>query len=144
MYNEYFGLKDTPFSIAPDPRFLYRSLGHREALARLVYSIEEQMGAAMLTGDYGSGKTILSRVLLEELNAEHYQTVLIFNPRMEFVELLQEVIYQHVLEKNLGVMDTAAISLCRDNDIPIIVFRLMKPGNIRRVVCGEKVGSVVH
>ncbi len=59
-------------------------------------------------------------------------------------ELLQEVSYQQVLEKNLGVMDTAAISLCRDNDIPIIVFRLMKPGNIRRVVCGEKVGSVVH
>ena len=63
------------------------------------------------------------------------------NPDAEF---LAEVTYQQVLEKNLRVMDTAAISLCRDNDIPIIVFRLMEPGNLRRVVCGESVGSVVR
>jgi uridylate kinase len=58
--------------------------------------------------------------------------------------LLPEVTYQEVLEKNLQVMDTAAISLCRDNGIPIVIFDLMTSGNIRRVVCGERVGSLVR
>ena len=57
---------------------------------------------------------------------------------------LPEVTYQEVVEKNLRIMDTAAISLCRDNHIPIAIFNLMTPGNIRRVVCGERVGSVVR
>ncbi len=58
--------------------------------------------------------------------------------------LLPEVTYQEVLEKDLKVMDTAAISLCRDNGIPIAIFDLAPPGNIRRVVCGERVGSIVR
>jgi uridylate kinase len=58
--------------------------------------------------------------------------------------MLPEVTYQEVLEKDLKVMDTAAISLCRDNGIPIAIFDMMAPGNIRRVVCGERVGSIVH
>ncbi len=62
------------------------------------------------------------------------------NPEAEF---LPQVSYQGVLERNLGVMDAAAISLCRENDLPIVVFNLMRPGNIRRVVLGEPVGSVV-
>ncbi len=59
-------------------------------------------------------------------------------------ELLSEVTYQQVLERNLQIMDAAAISLCRDNGVPIAVFSLAKPGNIRRVVCGERIGSVVR
>ena len=51
--------------------------------------------------------------------------------------------YQQVLERNLRVMDAAAISLCRDNGIPIAVFDLMTEGNVRRVVCGESIGSIV-
>ena len=58
-------------------------------------------------------------------------------------ELLPEVTYQQVLEQGLKVMDAAAISLCRENDLPIIIFRLMEPGSIRRVVCGERLGSRV-
>jgi uridylate kinase len=58
--------------------------------------------------------------------------------------LLPEVTYQEVLEKNLQVMDTAAISLCRDNGIPIAIFDLMTRGNIQRVICGERIGSVVR
>lgn len=54
---------------------------------------------------------------------------------------LEHLTYQEVLERNLRVMDTAAISLCRDNAIPIVVFKLLEAGNIRRVVCGETVGS---
>jgi uridylate kinase len=58
-------------------------------------------------------------------------------------ELLSRVSYQQVLEQDLRIMDTAAISLCRDNGIPILVFRLLDQGNVRRVVCGEAVGSKV-
>ncbi len=58
-------------------------------------------------------------------------------------ELLHHLTYQQVLERNLRVMDAAAISLCRDNNVPIVVFKLMTEGNIRRVVCGEEVGSMV-
>lgn len=59
-------------------------------------------------------------------------------------ELLRTVTYQEVLERNLKVMDAAAISLCRENDVPIVVFDLLQKGNIRRVVLGERVGSRVR
>ena len=59
-------------------------------------------------------------------------------------QLLSEVTYQQVLERNLKFMDAAAISLCRENDIPIVLFDLNRRGNIYRVVCGESVGSVVR
>jgi len=59
-------------------------------------------------------------------------------------ELLEKITYQEVLERDLRVMDTAAISLCRDNGIPIAVFDLSREGNVRRVVCGERVGSIVR
>jgi uridylate kinase len=59
-------------------------------------------------------------------------------------KLLREVTYQEVIEKSLEVMDTAAIALCRDNRLPIGIFEMMTPGNIRRVVCGERIGSVVR
>ena len=58
--------------------------------------------------------------------------------------LLPNVSYQEILEKNLRVMDAAAISLCRDNGIPIAVFKLMEHGNIRRVICGQRIGSFIQ
>ncbi len=57
--------------------------------------------------------------------------------------MLESTTYQEILERNLRVMDTAAISLCRDNGVPIIVFNLNEQGNIRRVVAGEAIGSRV-
>lgn len=67
------------------------------------------------------------------------------DPHMDkTARLLSEVTYQDLLEQDLKIMDAAAVSLCRDSRIPIVVFDLMKSGNVRRVVCGEKVGSVVH
>lgn len=94
MYEDYWGLKEKPFENTPDPHFLYYSSKHEEALSRMLYAIRERKGAAILSGEYGSGKTILSRVLLEELNKERYQTVLIFNPRIPPIEFLQEIVYQ--------------------------------------------------
>jgi general secretion pathway protein A len=67
MYTRYFGLKEPPFSIAPDPRYLYLSQRHQEALAHLIYGVTEGGGFVQLTGDVGTGKTMLIRALLERL-----------------------------------------------------------------------------
>lgn len=68
MYLTFFGLNERPFTTAPDPRFLYLSPGHREALAQLVYGIQERVGFLVLTGDIGSGKTTLLQALLQRLD----------------------------------------------------------------------------
>jgi uridylate kinase len=81
-------------------------------------------------------------VLLKATNVDGVYTA---DPALEAdAELLPELTYQQVLEDRLRVMDAAAISLCRENDLPIIIFRLQEPGNIRRVVCGESLGSRVE
>jgi type II secretory pathway predicted ATPase ExeA len=94
MYEQYWGLKEKPFENTPDPRFLYRSTQHEEALSRLFYAIREKKPAAMLTGEYGAGKTLLSRVLLDELSKERYKVALIFNPKLSPIEFLQEITFQ--------------------------------------------------
>ncbi|MCM8800429.1 MAG: AAA family ATPase [Candidatus Omnitrophica bacterium] len=95
MYEEYWGLKEKPFDNTPDPRFLYHSQQHNEALARMLYVVRERKGAAIFTGEYGSGKTLLSRVLWHELQQENkYQAVFILNPRLSGLELIQEIVYQ--------------------------------------------------
>jgi uridylate kinase len=102
-------------------------------------------GNPYFTTDSAAGlraNEIHAEVLLKGTNVDGVYTA---DPAKDSsAELLREISYQQVLEKNLRVMDTAAISLCRDNDIPIVVFRLLEPGNLRRVVCGEPVGSTVR
>ncbi len=79
------------------------------------------------------------------LKATQVEGVYTADPRLdEGAELLPQVTYQQMLEGDLRIIDAAAISLCRDNQIPIVIFNLLKAGNIRRVVCGEAVGSVVR
>ncbi|MCK5306868.1 MAG: AAA family ATPase, partial [Candidatus Omnitrophica bacterium] len=94
MYEAYWGLREKPFENTPDPRFIYYSQRHEEALSRMLYVIRERKGAGILTGEYGSGKTLLSRVLLEELSSEQYHSALIFNPMLPSMELVKEIIYQ--------------------------------------------------
>ncbi|VAW79548.1 General secretion pathway protein A, partial [hydrothermal vent metagenome] len=76
MYEQYFGLTERPFSIAPDPRFLYMSQQHREALAHLLYGIGEGGGFVQLTGEVGTGKTTICRCLLEQV-PDHVDVALI-------------------------------------------------------------------
>ncbi|MFC1674576.1 ExeA family protein [Candidatus Omnitrophota bacterium] len=94
MYREYWKLLEKPFENAPNPRFIYHSKKHDEALSRMLYVVREQKGGAVLTGEYGSGKTLLSRVLLKELSREQYKTALVFNPTLPPLELIKEIIYQ--------------------------------------------------
>jgi general secretion pathway protein A len=90
MYKEYFDLKDLPFSIAPDPRYLYMSARHREALAHLVYGITVEGGFVLLTGEVGTGKTTLCRCLLEQI-PQDTDIAFILNPRLSVQELLATI-----------------------------------------------------
>ncbi|MGH8659152.1 MAG: AAA family ATPase [Gammaproteobacteria bacterium] len=90
MYLEYFGLQEAPFSMAPNPRFLFMSPQHEEAFAHLLYGLGESGGFVLLTGEVGTGKTTLSRHLLEHL-PEDVDAALIFNPRLSAVELISAI-----------------------------------------------------
>jgi general secretion pathway protein A len=95
MYEAYWSLKEKPFENTPDPKYIYYSKKHKEAVSRLLYAVREHKGAALLTGEYGSGKTLLSRVLWHELQQEKiYQSVFILNPRLSGLEMLQEITRQ--------------------------------------------------
>ena len=89
MYNDFYGFTEKPYSKTPDPRFLYLSRGHREALARLQYAVEERE-LALLTGDIGCGKTTISRALMDAMG-ERYRFCFIFNPRLTALEFLRVV-----------------------------------------------------
>lgn len=89
MYRDFYGLREKPFSKTPDPRFLYRSAKHAEALARLQYAVDEQ-DMVLLTGEIGSGKTMLSRALIDSLDASYFP-VLIINPRLSPSQLLRTI-----------------------------------------------------
>lgn len=89
MYKEFYGISDKPFSKTPDPRFLYLSGGHREALARLQYVVEERE-IALLTGDIGCGKTTISRALMDTMG-DGYRFCFIFNPRLTALEFLRVI-----------------------------------------------------
>jgi general secretion pathway protein A len=87
MYTAHFGLTEPPFSLTPNPRYLYMSERHREGLAHLLYGIRQSGGFVQLTGEVGTGKTTLCRCLLEQLPAE-VDVALVLNPRLTVVEFL--------------------------------------------------------
>jgi len=89
MYKDFYGIREKPFNKTPDPRFLYQSRKHAEALARLQYAVDEQ-DLVVLTGEIGSGKTTLSRVFIDALD-ETYHPLLIINPRLTPSQLLRTV-----------------------------------------------------
>jgi general secretion pathway protein A len=92
MYLEFYGLEQAPFSITPDPHYVFLSEHHRDALAHLLYGIRQGGGGGFvqLTGEVGTGKTTLSRLLLNQL-PENTQAALVLNPRLDPVELLQTI-----------------------------------------------------
>jgi len=87
MYEEYYGFSTRPFSKTPDPKFLFMSRTHEEALARLQYAVEERE-IAVLTGEIGCGKTTLTRALMDSLD-ESYRVVLILNPRLTSLDFIR-------------------------------------------------------
>jgi general secretion pathway protein A len=90
MYLDYFGLKERPFSIAPDPRYLYMSERHREALAHLLYGVTGQGGFIVLTGEVGTGKTTICRCFLNQVPA-NTDVAFIINPKLSARELMATI-----------------------------------------------------
>ena len=91
MYQHFFGLHEMPFHITPNPRYLFLSSTHEEALQHLRYGIQERKGFISLSGEVGCGKTTLCRKLMEELDGAHYDTALIVNPRFSETQLLKSI-----------------------------------------------------
>ncbi|MCG8314478.1 MAG: AAA family ATPase [Pseudomonadales bacterium] len=90
MYESFFGLKETPFSIAPNPHYLYMSKQHNEALAHLVYGVGREGGFVLLTGEVGTGKTTICRCFLEQI-PENTDVAFILNPKLSSDELLATI-----------------------------------------------------
>src|SRR5436190_3363049 len=91
MYETYDGFAEKPFSLTPDPKYLYRSQSHANAFDLLQYAIRRQEGFVVITGDIGTGKTTLCRALLEEIDRTTY-TALVLNPFLSEEELLKRIL----------------------------------------------------
>ena len=88
MYLKFFGLTDKPFELTPDPKFLFLTPGHREALAQLIYGIQEQKGFILMTGEVGTGKTTLLRTLLHRMDGK-IDAALVTNSTLPFDQILE-------------------------------------------------------
>jgi len=102
MYEQYYGFVQSPFTLTPDPRFLYRSESHEEAITLLQQAIRRKEGFIVLTGDIGTGKTTSCRALLEQLDTSVF-TSLILNPFLSVEELLREVLLDFGVVSREGV-----------------------------------------
>src|SRR3954468_23550470 len=92
MYEAFFGLKDKPFSLTPNPRFVFYSQQYREAEGQLLYGINNREGFMLVTGQPGTGKTTLCRDLLEKFDRNKIQSALVFNPFLNAHEMLSAVL----------------------------------------------------
>ncbi|RNC70091.1 MAG: AAA family ATPase [Desulfuromonadales bacterium] len=129
MYRHFYGLSEKPFSKTPDPRYLFLSRGHREALARLQYAVEERE-VALLTGEIGCGKTTISRALMDSLG-EECRFCFIVNPRLTADEFLRTV------ARSLGIGNPAAAKDELLKQLTELVYRLHGEGRCPVIVIDE-------
>lgn len=97
MYNDFYGFREAPFNITPDPRFLFFSDRHREAYNHILFGLRERKGFIQITGEVGAGKTTVCRALLEDLGPR-YRTALILNPCLTGDQLLRTILIELGLE----------------------------------------------
>jgi general secretion pathway protein A len=92
MYQRFYGFREMPFNITPDPRFLYLGSTHQEALAHLRYGVEERKGFIAIVGEVGCGKTTLCRQFLNNLDPARFDSALILNPRVTETQMLRAIL----------------------------------------------------
>jgi general secretion pathway protein A len=97
VYNEFYGFREAPFNITPDPRFLFFSDKHREAFNHILFGIRERKGFIQVTGEVGAGKTTVCRAILTELGTS-YKTALILNPMVTATQLMRGILTELGLE----------------------------------------------
>lgn len=113
MYTKYFGFNEKPFTLTPNPRFIFLSKNHKEAFAHLLYGINNHYGFIELIGEVGTGKTTVLRTLLGQLKDEHYRTALIFNPCLTGVELLRSINHEFGLDAKSEYANELLVDLNR-------------------------------
>lgn len=94
MYQDYWNLRELPFENVPDPRFFYPATDHQKALLHMFYAINNRMGAAVLTGDTGCGKTVLSRILIQDLSPDRYAIALMTKSGLSPRDFLRDLLNQ--------------------------------------------------
>lgn len=100
MYNAFFGFRESPFNLTPDPTFLYRSPQHEEALANLIYGVQSQKGFVVLTGEVGTGKTTMLECLQDYLSAYRFDFAYLFNSRLTVEQFFDMLAYDLDLRCN--------------------------------------------
>ena len=93
MYNAFFGFKESPFNLSPDPAFLYRSPQHEEALANLIYGVQSRKGFIVLTGEVGTGKTTMLQCLRDFLENQRIEFAFLFNSRINVEQFFEMIAY---------------------------------------------------
>jgi general secretion pathway protein A len=94
MYQNFYGFTEMPFNITPDPKFLYLSPTHQEALQHLKFGVDQRKGFIVVVGEVGCGKTTLCRRFLNELDPERFDTALIVNPRVNENQILRAILHE--------------------------------------------------
>ena len=130
MYERFFGLDDTPFRLTPDPRYLFLSSKHAEALAHLRLGLKESSGFVCITGDVGTGKTTLLRAFLAELGPE-VAAAYIFSPALSTLELLQR------LNREFGLPGTSSSQMELVDALNAHLLAQREAGRISVVVVDE-------
>ncbi len=130
MYLEFYELKEHPFNITPDPRFLFFSAQHREAFDHLLYGIENRKGFIELTGEVGSGKTTLCRAVLANLS-KRIHTALVLNPTLSGTQLLRAIL------NDFGLHVVGRDRLSHIEQLNAFLLRQMHDGNNVAVIIDE-------
>ncbi len=143
MYESYFGFTEKPFRMTPDSRYFFPSSKHMDALNHMVYAIEERRGFVVITGEIGSGKTTLSRVLFQKLD-ESTKTAIIRNTHLTAKELVAAVLDEYEIEYEKGMTKTAMINrlneflidqIREDNNVVLLIDEAqnLKPSVLEEV-----------
>ncbi len=97
MYEQFYGLRENPFNVTPNPDYIFLGSHHREALSQLLYGVREKKGFIVITGEVGTGKTTLIHYLLGKMDGNHTKTAFLFNPKLTVDDFIQYIL------KDLGV-----------------------------------------
>ncbi len=133
MYRNHFGFEELPFSVTPDPRFIYNSANYEEVLGKLRYGIEAKKGFIVVSGEAGTGKTTLLRRLMRSFS-DRIAYAYIFNPRLKFTSLLRAIL------KDLGIPARATDKESMLEQINEYVLRQHKQGRIVTWIFDEAQG----
>ncbi|MEJ2492574.1 MAG: AAA family ATPase [Desulfuromonadales bacterium] len=129
MYESFFALQEKPFSLTPNPRFLFQSKTHNEVYAHLLYGIEHRVGFIEITGEVGTGKTTILRTLLSQLDEDQYSVAFIFNPKLNAFELLRAINHEFGVatdaERSVDLIENLNSFLLNENAdgrIPVLII----------------------